>query len=86
MHCETLTPWIQHPEELGQELQKQKISSLEEQDTSNVPEEVEKEDTQEDPSKKTDKGKSSHAFLWETRTFRTRLPTEMIRQPEPSTK
>jgi hypothetical protein len=38
------------------------ISSQEETDTNNAQEEVGKEDTQGDPDKGTDKGKSSHAF------------------------
>jgi hypothetical protein len=35
-HGSPTTPWIHHPEELGQELQKQKISSQEGIDTNNV--------------------------------------------------
>jgi hypothetical protein len=55
-------PWTHRPEGLGQELRKQKISSQEDQDTSNAWEVAEKEGTPEDPSKRMDKGKSSHAF------------------------
>jgi hypothetical protein len=62
MHHETPMLWTHRLEGLGQESQKQKISSQEDQDTSNAWEVAEKEGTPEDPSKRTDKGKSSHAF------------------------
>jgi hypothetical protein len=63
MHHESpTTPWTLHPDGLGQESQKQKISLQEETDMNNVSGVVEREDTPEDPSKRTDKGKSLHAF------------------------
>jgi hypothetical protein len=60
MHHEIPTQWTHHQEELEQGSQKQQISSQEETGTNNMWGEAEKEDTLEDPSKKTDKGKSSH--------------------------
>lgn len=65
MHHMTPTPWTRHQEGLEQGLWKQKISSQEETDTNNAWEEAGKEDTLEDPSKKTDKGKCSPASFVE---------------------
>jgi hypothetical protein len=53
--------WIHHQDGPEQELQKWKISSQEERDTNNAWTAIGKEGYLEDPSKETDKGKSSHA-------------------------
>jgi hypothetical protein len=57
----TKTQWIPLPEEHGHVLLKPKISSPEEPDTNNALGAVRKEDTPEDPVRRMDKGKSSHA-------------------------
>jgi hypothetical protein len=66
-HENLITQWTRRQEEPGQESQKQKTSSQEETDTTNVWEVAEKGDTLEDPSKRMGKGKSLPVSFVENR-------------------